>query len=207
METLWIFLVAAGRVPNVENLQLEAANVEYDPNRGVIVDDETKSVSNSNVYSVGDCTAGVPRFTHMSREMVKVVIQNTLFDDDWKLSSLVEPSSMYTEPEFASVGTLNASEDDVDVWGTSIEHNDRAILDSDKDGYVKILCKKGTGTIVGCSILGSRAGELINEVTLAIKNDISLENIGRNIHCYPTTGEAIMGCGIQLINSKWKLLD
>ena len=76
METLWIFLVAVGRVPSVENLQLEAANVEYDPNRGVIVDDETKSVSNSNVYSVGDCTAGVPRLTHMSGEMVKVVIQN-----------------------------------------------------------------------------------------------------------------------------------
>ena len=200
-------LIAAGRLPNVENLNLEAANVEYDADRGVIVDDQSKSISNSNVFSVGDCTAGVPRLTHMSGEMAKVVIQNALFDDDWKLSSLVVPSCMYTEPEFASVGILNAPTDEVDVWTASLEHNDRAILDSDNDGYVKIFCKKGTGTIIGCSIIGSRAGELINEVTLAMKNGIPLENIGRNIHCYPTTGEAIMGCGIQLINSKWKLLN
>ncbi len=200
-------LVAAGRTPNVENLNLDAANVAFDPKRGILVDDNSRSTTNPNIYSVGDCTADVPRLTHMSGEMAKVVVQNSLFDDDWRLSSLVVPSCMYTEPEFASVGKVSASADEVDVYMASFEHNDRSILDSDREGYVKIFCKKGTGSIVGCSIIGSRAGELINEVTLAMKYDIPLEGIGRNIHCYPTTGESVMGCGLQLINSKWKLLS
>lgn len=82
-------LVAAGRSPNVENLNLEAAGVEYDGRQGILVDDHARSISNPNVFSVGDCTAGVPRLTHMSGEMAKVVVNNALFDDDWKLSSLV----------------------------------------------------------------------------------------------------------------------
>jgi len=198
-------LVATGRAPNVENLNLEAAGVEYDAKRGILVDDHARSISNPNVFSVGDCTADVPRLTHMSGEMAKVVVNNALFDDDWKLSSLVVPACMYTEPEFASVGDLSGG-DDVDIYSASLEHNDRAILDGDKEGYVKIFCKKGTGTIIGCTIIAGRAGELINEVTLAMKHGISLDGIGRNIHCYPTTGESIMGCGLQIINSKWKLL-
>ncbi len=197
-------LVATGRTPNVENLNLEGANVEYDAAKGVIVDDNARSTTNPNVYSVGDCTADVPRLTHMAGEMAKLVVQNACFDDDWKLSSLVVPACMYTEPEFATVGYVSASVDDkdVDVYYTSLEHNDRSICDGDREGYAKIYCKKGTGTIIGCSIIGSRAGEIINEVTLAMKHGIPLEGIGRNIHCYPTTGESVMGCGIQLINSK-----
>ena len=103
---------------------------------------------------------------------------------------------MYTEPEYASVGIVNANLDKVDVYMTSLEHNHRAILESDNEyGYAKVFCKKGTGTIVGCTIIASRAGEIINEVTLAMKHDIPLESIGRNIHSYPTTGEVVMMCG------------
>jgi len=199
-------LVATGRSPNVEKLNLEAAGVDFDAKQGILVDDFSRSTSNPNIFSVGDCTAGVPRLTHMSGEMAKVVVNNALFDDDWKLSTLVVPSCMYTEPEFANVGIVREG-DDVDVYTASLEENDRSILDGDKEGYVKIFCKKGTGTIIGCSIIAGRAGELINEVTLAMKHGITLEGIGRNIHCYPTTGEAIMGCGIQIINSKWKVLN
>jgi len=199
-------MVATGRSPNVEKLNLEAANVDFDAKQGILIDDYARSKSNSNIFSVGDCTAGVPRLTHMSGEMAKVVVNNALFDDDWKLSSLVVPSCMYTEPEFASVGIVSEV-DDVDVYTTSLEHNDRSILDGEKEGYAKIFCKKDTGTIIGCSIIAGRAGELINEVTLAMKYGITLQGIGRNIHCYPTTGEAIMGCGLQIINSKWKVLN
>jgi pyruvate/2-oxoglutarate dehydrogenase complex dihydrolipoamide dehydrogenase (E3) component len=93
------------------------------------------------------------------------------------------------------------------VYRTSLEHNDRAITESDTNGICKILCKKGTDEIVGATIVASRAGELINEVTLAMKHGIGLGGIGRNIHSYPTTGEAIMGCGLQFINARWKRLD
>ena len=181
--------------------------MDFDTKGGILVNDHSRSTSNPNIFSVGDCTAGVPRLTHMSGEMAKVVVNNAIFDDDWKLSSLVVPACMYTEPEFASVGDVTGDNDSVDIYTASLEHIDRAILDGDREGYVKIFCKKGTGTIVGCSLIAGRAGELINEVTLAMKHNIPLEGIGRNIHCYPTTGDAVMGCGLQLINSKWKRLD
>jgi len=201
-------LVAAGRRPNVDNIGLENANVQYDSNRGVVINDLART-TNPDIYAVGDCVSGVPRLTHMSGEMAKVVVQNALFDDDWKISSLVVPACMYTEPEYASVGVLDVSDGnaDVDVYQTGLEGNDRAILEGETIGFVKIYCEKGTGTIVGASIVAARAGEMINEISLAMKHGIGLDGIGRNIHCYPTTGEAIMGCGLQFINSKWKRLD
>lgn len=205
-------LVATGRVANVEDLGLEEAGVDYVLGKGVSVNDLSQSVSNPDVYGVGDCVSGVPRLTHMSGEMAKLVVQNSLFDDEWYLSSLIVPAVMYTEPEYATVG-LSAEDAaakagvDVDVYSASLEHNDRAITDSDTNGVCKILCKAGTDEIVGATIVATRAGELINEVTLAMKHGIGLSGIGRNIHSYPTTGEAVMGCGLQFINSRWKRLD
>jgi pyruvate/2-oxoglutarate dehydrogenase complex dihydrolipoamide dehydrogenase (E3) component len=204
-------LVATGRLANVENLGLEAAGVEYKEGKGVIVNDLAQSVSNPNVYAVGDCVAGVPRLTHMSGEMAKLVVQNSLFRDDWKLSSLVVPAVMYTEPEYATIGISSenmakAKGMPVDTYRAGLEHNDRAILESANVGYCKIFCKAGTDEIVGATIVAERAGEMINEISLAIKYNISLRQIGRNIHSYPTTGEAVMGCGIQYINSQWEKL-
>ena len=153
----------------------------------------------------------------VSGEMAKVVVQNSLFDGQWKLSSFVVPAVMYTEPEYATITNVISLDEDghvvatppedneeYDVYKAELKHNDRAILDSsDSDGFVKILCKKGTGSIVGCTIISSRAGEIVNEVSLAIKHNIGLEGLGRNIHSYPTLGEGVMGCGLQFINSRW----
>ena len=205
-------LVATGRIANVEDLGLEEAGVDFELGKGVIVNDLAQSVSNKNVYAVGDCVAGVPRLTHMSGEMAKVVVQNSLFDDDWKLSNLVVPAVMYTEPEYATVGisSLDMATKagmQVDVYRSGLEHNDRAILEGENQGFCKILTKAGTDEIVGATIVASRAGELVNEVSLAMKYGIGLAGIGRNIHSYPTSGEAVMACGIQYINSKWKRLD
>jgi pyruvate/2-oxoglutarate dehydrogenase complex dihydrolipoamide dehydrogenase (E3) component len=202
-------LIAIGRVANVENIDLEKADVQYEIGKGIIVNDYAQSVSNPNVYAVGDCVAGVPRLTHMSGEMAKLVVQNSLFRDDWKLSSLVVPAVMYTEPEYATVGISSiemASKQamEVDTYRTGLEHNDRAILESSNRGFVKIFCHKGTDEIVGATIVAERAGEMINEITLAMKNNIGLRAIGRNVHSYPTTGEAVMGCGIQYINANWE---
>ena len=206
------FLVASGRVANVESLGLKNAGVEYKVGSGVIVNDLAQSVSNPNVYAVGDCVAGVPRLTHMSGEMAKLIIQNSLFNDSWKLSSLVVPAVMYTEPEYATVGVASEEMSEklglaVDVYRAGLEHNDRAILESANEGFCKIVCKAGTDEILGATIVAERAGEMINEVSLAIKNQIGLRAIGRNIHSYPTTGEAVMGCGIQYINSHWEILN
>lgn len=79
-------LVATGRAANIEDLGLEAAGVDFTPGKGVIVNDFGQSVSNPSVYAVGDCVANVPRLTHMSGEMAKLVVQNGLAGDEWKLS-------------------------------------------------------------------------------------------------------------------------
>jgi pyruvate/2-oxoglutarate dehydrogenase complex dihydrolipoamide dehydrogenase (E3) component len=205
-------LVATGREPNVEHLGLEAAGVKYQVGQGIIVNDLAQSVGNPNVYAVGDCTAGVPRFTHVSGEMAKLVVQNSLFDDDWKISSLVIPAVAYTEPEYATVGISSREMAEkqgmaVDVYRAGLEHNDRAIIEGSNVGFCKVFTKAGTDEIVGGTIVAERAGEMINEVSLALKHKIGLKAIGRNIHAYPTTGEAVMGCGIQYINSHWKRLD
>ena len=215
-------LLALGRTANVQSMGLETANVQYHPTNGVLVNDYSQSISNPNVYAVGDCVANVPRLTHMSGEMAKVVVQNSLFGGQWKLSSFVVPAVMYTEPEYAVVSRVitldenghvvptakeDKDEEVYDIYKAELQYNDRAILDSsDKDGYVKIYCKKGTGEIDKANIISSRAGEMVNEISLAIKHGIDLEGIGRNIHSYPTIGEAVMGCGIQFINSKWQTM-
>ena len=154
--------------------------------------------------------------------MAKVVVQNSLFRGKWKLSSLVVPAVMYTDPEYAVLRSTVISLDEnghvvrptdreeiesFDTYKAELKHNDRAILDgTDEDGFVTIQCKAGTGEIVGCTIVSTRAGEMINEVSLAIKHGIDLEGVGRNIHSYPTLGEAVMSCGLQYINSKWETM-
>lgn len=205
-------LVAAGRKANVENCGLEEGNVEYQVGKGVLVDDHARSVSNPSVFAVGDCCAGVPRLTHMAGEMAKLVVQNSLANDDWKLSSLVVPSVSYTEPEMATVGIASEEQAkkegiECEVYRTGLEHNDRALLENSNVGFVKIVVKKGTDEILGATIVAERAGEMVNEVTLAMKNNLGLHAIGRNIHSYPTTGEAVMGCGLQYVNKHLPRFD
>ena len=205
-------LVATGRTANVEQLGLEAAGVEFEVGAGVKVNDLAQSVSNPAIFAVGDCVAGVPRLTHMSGEMAKLVVQNSLAGDDWKLSSLVVPAVAYTEPEYATVGIASIDQAtkkgiEVDVYRAGLEHNDRAICEGSNIGFCKIFVKKGTDEIMGATIVAERAGEMINEVSLAMKNKLGLYAIGRNIHSYPTTGEAVMGCGVQYINSKLQRFD
>ncbi len=213
-------LLAMGRAANVQSMGLESANIEYHSTNGILVNDFAQSTSNANVYAVGDCVANVPRLTHVSGEMAKVVVQNSLFDGDWRLSTFVVPAVMYTEPEYAVISkaiTLDekglvvprdaTTKEDCDVYKAELMHNDRAILDSsDKNGFVKIHCKKETGEIVECTIVSTRAGEIANEVSLAMKYGIGIEGLGRNIHSYPTLGEAVMGCGLQFINARWETM-
>jgi pyruvate/2-oxoglutarate dehydrogenase complex dihydrolipoamide dehydrogenase (E3) component len=169
--------VATGRAANVENCGLEAGQVSYEVGTGIHINDRAQSVSNPNIYAVGDCCANVPRLTHMSGEMAKLVVQNSLAHDPWQVSSLVVPAVTYTEPEYATVGIASIEQAqkvgiDCDVYQTSLQHNDRAIVESSTVGLVKILVQKDTDVIVGTTMVAERAGEVINEVTLAMKNNL-----------------------------------
>ena len=126
--------MATGRVPNVSDLGLEAAGISYSPEAGVRID-ARGCTSNPSVYAIGDCAAGVPRFTHVSGEMAKLAVQNALFGDDWQLGALVEavPRCVYTDPELACVGLspIDAAGAGVAVeaYSSSLRHNDRALLE------------------------------------------------------------------------------
>ncbi len=196
-------LVAVGRAPNVEGLNLEAAGVEYDKH-GVTVDDRLRT-SNSNIFAAGDVCSRY-KFTHAADFMARIVIQNALFMGRGKVSNLVIPWCTYTSPEIAHVGL---SEHDAEEQGVAIDTYtqqfadvDRAVLDGETDGLVKVHCRKGKDKILGATIVAANAGDMISEITLAMKNGIGIAGVGNTIHPYPTQAEAIRKLGDQYNRGK-----
>lgn len=185
-------LVSVGRTPNIENLNLEAVGVEYQK-KGITVN-ERMQTTNSRIYAAGDICSPY-QFTHAADFMARIVIQNALFKGRKKSTSLVIPWCTYTSPEVAHVGLYEsqAKEQGIDV-NTFVQHLrdvDRAILEGDDDGFVKIHVQKGSDRIVGATIVARNAGDLISEITLAMTHGLGLKKIGSTVHPYPTQAEAI----------------
>ena len=190
-------LLATGRKPNVKGLGLQATGVEYDERMGVKVNDKLQT-TNPHVYAVGD-VASKYQFTHLADFMARSVIRNALFFGRDKFSNLLIPWTTYTDPEVAHVGLYekDLQERNIDYVAFTREFSDvdRAIVDSETEGFVKILVKKGTDQILGATIVGSHAGDMISEVTVAMKSGLGLGTLASVIHPYPTTAEAIRQCG------------
>ena len=185
--------VAAGRAPNVEGLDLEAAGVRYDDEEGVHVDDFLRT-SNRAVYAAGDVCLPA-QYTHMAEASARIVVQNALFAGRKKYSALIVPWCTFTDPEIAHVGLYvrQAHEQKIPVKTFTVPMNDvdRAIADGEEVGFVKIHIKAGTDRILGATIVGRHAGEMINEISLAMVAGIGLKTIGEVIHSYPTQAAAI----------------
>ncbi|MBV7330367.1 mercuric reductase [Chloroflexi bacterium TSY] len=186
-------LVAAGRVPNLENLNLEAANVEYHQ-KGVTVSD-TMQTTNPNIYAAGDI-AHKFQFTHTADATARIVLQNALFPGPKKkVSDLVVPWTTYTDPEVAHVGLYDHDAEDagfeIETIIQPIGETDRGRADGDDEGFVKIHIKKGSDKIVGATIVANHAGEMISELTTAIVGGVGLKTLANVIHPYPTQAEAI----------------
>ncbi|WP_088240940.1 mercuric reductase [Calothrix rhizosoleniae] len=190
-------LVGAGRVPNVEGLNLEGVGVTYDRRRGVQVNDYLQT-SNPKIYAAGDICMNW-KFTHAADAAARIVIKNTLFSPfglgRYKLSNLVMPWVTFTDPEIAHVGMYekDAQEMGININTIKIDfsHVDRAIADGETAGFVKIIHKKGSDEILGATIVARHAGEMISEITTAIVNKIGLSKLSSVIHPYPTQAEAI----------------
>lgn len=186
-------LVGAGRTPNVEGLNLEAARVRYDGAAGVHVDDRLRT-TNPSVYAAGD-VALEHRFTHTADASARIVVQNALFLGRKKLSALTIPWCTYTDPEIAHVGIYarEAHHRGIPVKTFTIPMHlvDRAILDGEEEGFVKIHVREGTDRILGATVVARHAGEMINEITLAMVAKAGLGTIAKVIHSYPTQAEAI----------------
>jgi pyruvate/2-oxoglutarate dehydrogenase complex dihydrolipoamide dehydrogenase (E3) component len=209
-------LVAVGRKPNVDCLNLEAAGVEYDRKRGVEVNDRLQT-TNPKIFAAGDVCSKY-KFTHAADFMARTVLRNALFFGRGKQSDLTIPWCTYTSPEVAHVGFYphQAAEQgiEIDTFEQKMEDVDRASLDGETQGYVRVHVKKGTDKIVGATIVASHAGDMIAHVTFAMTHGMGLGKIANTIHPYPTQAEAIRKVGdaynktrltpfVKSILSKW----
>jgi pyruvate/2-oxoglutarate dehydrogenase complex dihydrolipoamide dehydrogenase (E3) component len=189
-------LVAVGRAPNVEGLGLEAAGVAYD-RKGVRVDERLRT-TNPKIYACGDVCSRF-KFTHAADFMARIVIQNALFGGRRRVSELVIPWCTYTAPEVAQVGlTVEQARADgiaIDTFTLPLDRVDRAILDGEENGFVRVHVRRGTDRIVGATVVAAHAGDLIGELSLAMTAKIGLRGIGAAIHPYPTQAEAIRKLG------------
>ncbi|MEB3177826.1 MAG: mercuric reductase [Nostocaceae cyanobacterium] len=190
-------LVAAGRAPNVEGLNLAAVGVEYDQLQGVKVNDYLQT-TNPKIYAAGDICMNW-KFTHAADASARIVIKNTLFSPfglgRYKLSNLVMPWCTYTDPEIAHVGMSEhqAQNRGFDVNTIKIPYCnvDRAIADGEEQGFVKIHHPKGDDKILGATIVARHAGEMISQITTAMVHKVGLNGLSSVIHPYPTQAEAI----------------
>jgi pyruvate/2-oxoglutarate dehydrogenase complex dihydrolipoamide dehydrogenase (E3) component len=185
-------LVAVGRAPNVEGLGLEAAGIEIG-RQGVEVDDRLRT-TNRRVYAAGDVSSRF-KFTHAADAEARIVLQNALFFGRKKASALVVPWCTYTSPEVAHVGmsATDAEEKGVefDTVTVPLAAVDRAILDGETEGFLRVVLARGKDTILGATLVSEHAGESIGELTLAIGAGLGLGRLAEVIHPYPTQAEAI----------------
>ena len=190
-------LVAVGRAPNVEGLNLEQAQVAYDARTGVDVTDRLQT-SNPRIYAAGDVCSRW-KFTHAADFMARIVIQNALFFGRARASRLMIPWCTYTEPEVAHVGLSEHEAQQqalpIDTYRVSFDSVDRAILEGETEGFVKVHTRRGSDRIVGATVVATNAGDMIGELSLAITHKLGLKQIGSAIHPYPTQAEAIRKTG------------
>ena len=203
-------LIGVGRKPNVEGLNLEGIGVNFDPRMGVKVNDHLQTTV-PHIYAAGDvCMAW--KFTHAADVAAQIVIQNALFSvgpfGKRKLSGVVMPWATYTEPEVAHVGLYEheAKEKGIEVetFIQRFDEVDRAIVDGEEDGFVKVHTRKGSDTILGATIVAKNAGDMISEVTVAMVNGLGLKAIASAIHPYPTQADALKRVAVQYNKTRLK---
>jgi pyruvate/2-oxoglutarate dehydrogenase complex dihydrolipoamide dehydrogenase (E3) component len=190
-------LIGAGRMPNVEGLNLDAVGVRYDKRDGVAVNDRLQT-TNPNIYAAGDICSRF-KFTHAADAMARVVLQNALFRGRTRASALTIPWCTYTDPEIAHVGLYENEARERGIafrtFTQELAAVDRAILDGEDGGFVKVLVSARGDKILGATIVAGHAGDLISELTLAMVGGLGLRTIAKTIHPYPTQAEAIKKVG------------
>ena len=181
-------LVAAGRNPNIESLGLDKADTAH-TQKGVVTDNRLRT-NHKNVFAIGDI-AGPFQFTHAAGYQAGIVIQNILFKLPAKVSYKAFPWSIYTTPEIAHVGmSMSDAEEQqgTKILEISYEDNDRAQAGLATDGLVKVAVDK-KGYILGATIVGENAGDLITQWTIAINNKLKIKAMASHIVAYPSLSE------------------
>jgi pyruvate/2-oxoglutarate dehydrogenase complex dihydrolipoamide dehydrogenase (E3) component len=184
-------LVAAGRLPNVEDLGLDQAGVAFSK-KGVTVDAHLRT-SQPHIYAAGD-VAGGPQFTHVADHHARIVVRNILTPLlKAKADARVLPWCTFTSPEVGRVGLSETEAKKAgvphDVWTQPLSEVDRAVVESESEGFAKVITEKGSDRILGATIVAERGGDLIHEIVVAMRAGVGLKDLSGTIHAYPTYAE------------------
>src|SRR5437667_7976428 len=192
-------LVAIGRNPNLQSLDLKSAGVDINE-AGLCVNDYLQT-SQGHIYGVGD-VIGPFLFTHMADAQARVVVRNILVPFQFlrqKIDYSVVPWCTYVDPEIAHVGLAEKEAKqknvDYDLFVVPLQDVDRAVVESEDAGFAKILTAKGSDKILGVTIVAPHAGDLLHEFVLAMKAGVGLGTIASTIHAYPTFAELACKAG------------
>ena len=192
-------LAAVGRAANVDGLELEKAEVEFDKKQ--IKTNDYLQTSQKHIFAAGDVT-GHFQFTHMADYEAQIVIQNAFIPWPFKKKTdfRVVPWATFTEPEVARVGMIEAEAreklgDGVKIYKVLFTENDRAQTESSTNGFAKIVTNKGR--IIGASLVGEHAGELIHEFVWAVKENLKVSALNKIIRVYPTLAKIVQAVGTE----------
>ena len=185
-------LVTAGRTPNVDGLDLDRAGVQFGPD-GVQVNDRLQT-TNQRIFAAGDvCSSSSLLMQPMRWPASRLATPCST--SAGRASTLTIPWATYTDPEVAHIGLTERDAARqrlaIDTYTQPMSHVDRAVLDGETTGFVKIHVRKGTDRIVGATIIARHAGEMISEIALLMTNQLGLKSLARTIHPYPTQAEAL----------------
>ncbi len=185
-------LVCVGRRPHVEGLHLKAAGIE-DFDKGIPVDAYGRTCQR-HIWAIGDAT-GAPFFTHSAENQARSVLASLLLPFKRKLDrAQAMPRVTYTDPEVASIGLTEEAAGQlftIATYTVPFSQVDRAVTTSRTEGFIKVVTKKWSSQILGCTIVGPRAGEMLGEIALAMQAKIPLRKLARLIHPFPTYSQAI----------------
>ena len=197
-------LVAVGRKPAIENMNLEKAHIDYDLKIGVTVDDYLVS-SNPVIYGAGDSSSSY-KFTHLSQELSKIAVHNALNGTQKKASSLIVPWCTYTDPEVAHIGLdeKQAKERAIPIETATVELGqiDRAVLDGETVGFAKIIVKEGHDQIIGATLMAAHAGEMISELSVAMNSEHGLTALLNAIHPFPTQAQVLRAAAEAILQKR-----
>lgn len=189
-------LLSTGRVPNIEGLDLSKLKIQSnDYNKGIKVN-ERMQTNISNIYAIGDVT-NIIQLAHVASHQGIVAVENIL-GKDVKMYYDVIPSAIFTDPEIAVVGISEKDAEnkniEVSVGKFPFAANGKALTLGENKGFAKIIKDKNSGKIIGGSIIGPHATDLIHEIALAVKNELKDIEIIETVHAHPTTAEVIHEC-------------
>ena len=194
-------LVSVGRRSQAAGIGLEEIGVEVS-DRGIVTVDDYLQTANPKVWAVGDCIGGM-QLAHLASAEAARAVENALLDKPLPIDRTVVPSCIYTHPEIATVG-LNA--DAAKERGFKVKlgqarflGSGKALAEGEPDGYAQVVMDQETGLLLGATIMGVHAVEMIHEVGVAISAGLSVHELGDIIHAHPTVSEMVMDASHQAL--------